>query len=422
MIVQIKANKQMIICLLFLSLILFANKSFAKEKNSPNDAFVEFVKSVQKGEVDKSFILDYSTVRAADKMFTHEIAASQSKYSENFKQNPSICPEYLYQTVPCDRPSVGRNPVIDVLLFFPKTSGFSISEVVYADDNNTAKMLVKVAYPTQNHPVYVDNLRYGKVLSAGGLTLPCAFPDKNGVLTPDNILLSQTVCNGGNSTYEFIYDRKDIKTADLTVHMAKFKNTWAVDRINFSEDRFTFSRTGSNNLSKHPAQPDQSKNIVTNQENIRVAEPKISAEAKAAADAKAAGREWCKDNGDGTVTDPITGLMWAAENNGGETSWPDAKLYCENYKVGGYTDWRMPTQDELASLYIKAGKYQKYPALITLKGSFLSGNGRIWASDVRGSEAALFDFNNGDRRWARSSGGYAIQALPVRGVKSEKVE
>ena len=48
------------------------------------------------------------------------------------------------------------------------------------------------------------------------------------------------------------------------------------------------------------------------------------------------------DNGDGTVTDPDTGLMWAsqAKNN---TSWTDAKNYCEGYSGGGHSGWRMPT-------------------------------------------------------------------------------
>ena len=32
-------------------------------------------------------------------------------------------------------------------------------------------------------------------------------------------------------------------------------------------------------------------------------------------------------------------------------NWANAKSYCENYRGGGYTDWRMPTQDELAGLY-----------------------------------------------------------------------
>jgi hypothetical protein len=58
---------------------------------------------------------------------------------------------------------------------------------------------------------------------------------------------------------------------------------------------------------------------------------------------------------DGTVLDTRTNLMWAAKDNGSNINWANAKSYCENYRGGGYTDRRMPTQDELAGLY-DAGK------------------------------------------------------------------
>lgn len=53
----------------------------------------------------------------------------------------------------------------------------------------------------------------------------------------------------------------------------------------------------------------------------------------------------------GTVEDTDTGLMWTAKDNGGPIIWGEAKSYCSNYREGGYTDWRMPTQDELTGLY-----------------------------------------------------------------------
>jgi len=50
----------------------------------------------------------------------------------------------------------------------------------------------------------------------------------------------------------------------------------------------------------------------------------------------------------GTVLDTRTNLMWAARDNGSDINWANAKSYCENYRGSGYTDWRMPKQDELA--------------------------------------------------------------------------
>ena len=66
------------------------------------------------------------------------------------------------------------------------------------------------------------------------------------------------------------------------------------------------------------------------------------------------------DNGNGTVTDHFTGLMWqklAADVNGdgrfdGEDAipWCDALAYCENLNFAGHNDWRLPNVRELQSI------------------------------------------------------------------------
>lgn len=50
-------------------------------------------------------------------------------------------------------------------------------------------------------------------------------------------------------------------------------------------------------------------------------------------------------NGNGTVTDTITGLMWQ-QTDGGEMTIENAILYCNNLNLGGYTDWRLPNAHE----------------------------------------------------------------------------
>jgi hypothetical protein len=54
-------------------------------------------------------------------------------------------------------------------------------------------------------------------------------------------------------------------------------------------------------------------------------------------------------NGDGTVTDTSTGLMWQ-QQTAGQMTWEEAINYCEGLSLGGYSDWRLPNRNELQSL------------------------------------------------------------------------
>lgn len=56
------------------------------------------------------------------------------------------------------------------------------------------------------------------------------------------------------------------------------------------------------------------------------------------------------DNGDGTVTDKNTGLMWSQNDNGEELTWKEALSYAENATTAGYSDWRLPNIKELQSI------------------------------------------------------------------------
>ena len=55
------------------------------------------------------------------------------------------------------------------------------------------------------------------------------------------------------------------------------------------------------------------------------------------------------DNGDGTITDNVTGLMWQKVDNG-ESLWPTAVSNAAGITTGGHTDWRLPTPAELQSI------------------------------------------------------------------------
>ncbi|OGQ84927.1 MAG: hypothetical protein A2289_01545 [Deltaproteobacteria bacterium RIFOXYA12_FULL_58_15] len=56
------------------------------------------------------------------------------------------------------------------------------------------------------------------------------------------------------------------------------------------------------------------------------------------------------DNGDGTVTDNETGLMWQQTDNNTTMSWSMALQYCVNLTLASHDDWRLPNIKELGSL------------------------------------------------------------------------
>lgn len=56
-----------------------------------------------------------------------------------------------------------------------------------------------------------------------------------------------------------------------------------------------------------------------------------------------------QDNGDGTVTDLNTGLVWQKTPDYTRYGFDEAKTYVESLEIGGYTDWRLPTIKELYS-------------------------------------------------------------------------
>ena len=56
------------------------------------------------------------------------------------------------------------------------------------------------------------------------------------------------------------------------------------------------------------------------------------------------------DNGDGTVTDTATGLMWQQDDSGSTHNWQEALAYAESLELAGYRDWRLPNAKELQSI------------------------------------------------------------------------
>lgn len=71
------------------------------------------------------------------------------------------------------------------------------------------------------------------------------------------------------------------------------------------------------------------------------------------------------DNGDGTITDNATGLMWQKADDGVARDWQASLAYAENLSYAGYSDWRLPNTKELQSIvdYTRSPDTTQSPAI-----------------------------------------------------------
>lgn len=71
------------------------------------------------------------------------------------------------------------------------------------------------------------------------------------------------------------------------------------------------------------------------------------------------------DNGDGTIIDEATGLMWQQADNGTTYDWEGALYYAEELTLAGYDDWRLPNAKELQSIvdYTRSPGTSSSPAI-----------------------------------------------------------
>ncbi|WP_435685536.1 DUF1566 domain-containing protein [Polaribacter sp.] len=71
------------------------------------------------------------------------------------------------------------------------------------------------------------------------------------------------------------------------------------------------------------------------------------------------------DNGDGTISDTATGLMWQKSDNGIGMDWKTSLSYSENLELANYSDWRLPNAKELQSIvdYSRSPQTTNSPAI-----------------------------------------------------------
>lgn len=118
------------------------------------------------------------------------------------------------------------------------------------------------------------------------------------------------------------------------------------------------------------------------------------------------------DLGDGTMRLKSSALQWQLERGPYFTSLDEASAYVTSLNLGGHSDWRLPTQDELLDLYTgfdfgnagKIGKTKKIEGYYWVSGEMGIGYVGAW-KDGQICEISR-DFTPGNR------GGYVWAVRP----------
>ncbi len=88
-----------------------------------------------------------------------------------------------------------------------------------------------------------------------------------------------------------------------------------------------------------------------------------------------------RNNGNGTISDDSTGLMWQQADDGRTRDWPHALSYCESLKLAGSDDWRLPNVKELQSIV----DYRRAPTALDAKFfTQRDRDGWFWSSTTHG--------------------------------------
>lgn len=102
-----------------------------------------------------------------------------------------------------------------------------------------------------------------------------------------------------------------------------------------------------------------------------------------------------------TWEDSSTGLTWAVEDSGSDLNWNQADAYCRGLNLGGNTDWRLATIEELEALFDRSLKKQ-----YKVKGPINLQSANVWSGSKNSlGDSWLFNFGYGGSSISSGGGG-----------------
>ena len=131
------------------------------------------------------------------------------------------------------------------------------------------------------------------------------------------------------------------------------------------------------------------------------------------------------DNGDGTVTDHKMGLMWSKTDNQGDIDWKQANSWAK-YTFGDtitprYDNWRLPTLEELKSLYVRDSQYKESMTdcgfMVKIVPEIKISCILLWTTEKSIGARVAFNFNLGSSFAIPAYDVTGCRGLPVRSIK-----
>lgn len=121
------------------------------------------------------------------------------------------------------------------------------------------------------------------------------------------------------------------------------------------------------------------------------------------------------DNGNGTITDNVTGLIWQKQDVATSRTWADAITYCSGNTAGlPGTGWRLPNVMELATIADSSGTYPAINATYFPKTHSFYHESYYWSSTTlagNASNAWYVYFGYGNVRNGSKTNSYYVRCV-----------
>lgn len=276
-----------------------------------------------------------------------------------------------------------------------------------------------------NYSKGAQHPQYGKIrnpnLDKGDFVFRIEQPESEETELSDSSVIASEPQQSAEEIELLERERKELEQYKLLV--AERQQELQIERANIASPK---------NQVKHQPSPELVNKQARNEQLEEIAEKRLKAEQKFGETEKLKTRlaklggsttqelsEIGRDGGfiayeDGTILDTKTNLMWWSQSFKEVNGMDEAHSKCQLFRGGSYADWRLPSTNELITIYNKNSKLEhKTIDFITLTTSYLIANDPE-DTKKRSSSIRVLNFENGRSENIPVKDAEKASYLPVR--------